>query len=356
MVAPKINPYAQVNWNNTKYIHSTTHTHVYNQSHFDSIIDRGIQHFAISHYGRQQHPDIPKSENKGSAPVYPLEDWYDVPEGIIGSPNAEHFVLADYPNRWHGHLNTLGSFIETNGHRLEPKGANMSDKELIDEAISQLQFSDGGGIVENHPNGNPFNRIVQRLDYAEEFIGIEMYNHRWARYTEEDDYTRGLYLDLWDEISTTGRRCWGFANPDQHVSWSPAGVYQATKGRNIVLVDDFTSEKVLKAYRNGSFYTSMDGSDLAFKEISVNKDSIKVATEGATRIRIITDKEVIDVNKSELNYVVAEETIFVRFEAFSNSGDRIFSQPILYKTKKELETEPETENKRLMKYVSIGVV
>lgn len=351
-----VNPYEDVDWTNAQQVCSFSHAHariknmdgtrgtVY-QTYLDNAVNGGATHIAFSNY----YP---------SEPFYPLSDWFEnVPDDILGCPNAEHHNFID---GWGAlHMNGIGCTATTGqAGGLSPSGANMTAKGAITYILNTLQYSDGGGVTVNHPgwsvmqnetNGfpkwtrsNAAERVIELLNMDDRVLGMEIRNSSSLPFigvgddTEENENVNSV--DLWDEILKTGKRCWGFCVPD-HETESGA----KWTGRNILLVDSFDEHTCLKAYRNGNFYSKVFNSDLAFSDISFNNDTLHVSAPLAETIRFSIDGERTDVHQNEASISIPSNATYVRAEAWmpytwiDRNGrshevtEKIYSNPIMFK-------------------------
>lgn len=315
-------PYESVDWDTTRQLHSVNHMHTFSgnpgedfwprteadldgQAVFDSMYDRGIRHFALSNY----HP---------SKPTYPLEAYFDgVPDDALGCPNAEHGA-SDV----RGHNCTVGSAFESYS------GYDGTWQEFYRDALDELVYEGGGGIVINHPKrtGLPIDDIIERLDFDSRVLGIEAYNHR----CETKYGGTGNALSIWDELLLTGRRVFGFFNPDYHARWGETEWADETWGRNVLLVPEATEAAAARAYRRGHTYGAFRGSTLAFERIEATEDEIRVETNDASRIDFVSDRRVVQSEyDTDATYDVNGKETYVRVEALgADDGDRIFSQAI----------------------------
>lgn len=115
-----VNPYAQVDWSRTEFIHSFTHQH----SRDPQVQwDMGFRHLPVSNY----YP---------SRPVYPLSESFlkRNPEAL-GSPNAEHHSMTDSSY----HFCTPGSYY-TVGYGQTPKF--KADTSPIEHVFKDLNLFD----------------------------------------------------------------------------------------------------------------------------------------------------------------------------------------------------------------------
>lgn len=305
-----INPYSTVNWASVLYKPSVSHVHCTNQQRFNKLVDGGVKHVPLSNY----HP---------SKPWYPLDDYFEVPNDVIGSPNAE-FYNMDIENF---HANGLGSFYE----EPEPNTKNTW-KFKFHKIFENMQYSDAGGITLNHPHwtkstgGQLKNKdLIEMLDYDKRVLGIEFYNSSSERFNNAG---LGWDLDTWDDILLTGRRCWGFCVPDHDLEAETEGY--VWEGRNILLVSEFTEHECLKAYREGRFYGALRNTSLAFNSINVSGDTISVVTTDASYIDFVVNGNYNRVNGSYATFNIPSGAMYVRIEAHNNDNS-IYSNPIILK-------------------------
>lgn len=309
------NPYS-FDFGNTLRVPAISHQHCENQSQFDRIVESGMyQIYAISNY----YP---------SEPIYPLSDKFtNIPVDAISCPNAEHHNFST-PSL---HINGLGSTFSSGSPEGEqPKGMDGKTwQEGFGLILGGLLYNDAGGLTINHPTWSnsqqyPSNLnvafISQMLDYdTDRVLGLEIYNANTPEYN----------LSLWDDVLNTGRRCWGFGASD-HI-----GQYNGVpSGRNVLFVDEATTYKCLKAYRDGAFYVQIGKTALTFNSISLNGKLLTVSASLADYINIVIDGIATRYDSTVVNVGIPDNAKFVRVEAFS-SNDAIYSQPILFKNWKK---------------------
>lgn len=348
-----INPYKNVNWENVKYLVSSTHEHIHdylpeslepdkdsNTPVLQSKYDYGLRHFAIS-------------EHSPSINRYPLSDhMHDVPADIVESPNTEIRYFGDFSL----HFLTIGceyrstdnpdfQFYDENGDlRAGPLLSERHHGEIIDYVLTKLRYEDGGGLVVAHPQRYPtFREIVRFLDYHPLVIGIEVWNLRSG--TNYDRFESDSF-DMWDNILKTGRECIGTFGTDIG-TWT-----EETKGRAVLLVDEEDDYNAMKAYRKGNFFGAMKGG-LHFTNIQAGENSIFIETDGADKITFIYYKlnklsgidvqeqrfeTTFDSDSAQLN--VDKDFIYARVVA-EKGDESIYSQAFMYKNKKEVDEHNE---------------
>lgn len=314
-----INPYKGVNWGTFQYIQSTTHMH--HDRSFISMAEDGFKHLAISNY----YPSKPYDMN-----LLNTSEFHTLPEGCMISPNAEHHnSIVNGQNYGSFHFNSLGSTWESGRAKVEgdngPYGVQKDWKIAFKGILDALVFKDGGGITLNHPTwtGLSFTDAIQFLDYDDQrVLGIEIFN---APVTDSTAWA----LELWDDLLKTGRRVWGFCVTDH-----PKEEERPFQGRSVLLVDNFTEEECLKAYREGRFYGKIYNSDLRFTELSYTNGIVAAKTNNATSMKVIVDGVETVVNASEVTYTVPGGATYVRVEAHTDS-DSIFSNPFILKPRRK---------------------
>lgn len=303
-----INPYENINWASVQFVPSCSHAHCKWQERFDQLVNGGLRHLALSNY----HP---------SEPWYPLADFFTVPAGIIGSPNTE-FSSMQVGSL---HINGLGSFYS------EPEPApSKSWKYKVTQILKNLQFADAGGVTINHPTWSVETSgeltktvILEMLDYDPLVLGIEYYNALAYDFPESQRWA----LSLWDDVLMTGRRCWGFCVSD-HDGERTDGL--PWRGRNVLLVDEFTEHDCLKAYREGKFYGSIYNTSLKFTNISLNGSTLSVSATDAEYINFVVNGAITRIDAATASFTIPSSAVYVRIEAH-NSENSIFSNPIIFK-------------------------
>ncbi len=318
-------PYDEIEWSSVHRLHSINHEHTFGANRdgwawgnenepgprrrFQTLYDRGIRHFALSNY----YP---------SKPTYPLRAFFsDVPADAIGCPNAEHATPT-------GHFCSVGSTFATH-----PETYDGSWGELFDDILGALQFPNGGGVVINHPRRSDigFETSRELLAYDPRVLGIEVWNHRGVVLPKYR--ARGNATALWDELLSAGIHTFGFFNPDYHRAWDCPRAGSLARGRNILLVDETTEEAAGRAYREGRFYGALDGSGLAFERIETTGRTVTIETNQPAAIQFISRGETLRTTWSTATaYTIEDVYPYVRIEAHDDTGERIFSQPIVTET------------------------
>ena len=380
------NPYESVNWQSTIRVGSATHIHLDNQSDMDNGYRFGLRHLPISNYypsapydadtrlsdfrlrqwwgikrygelldppinwnGIITWPDEFEAPYRSEFPFTETDPVFTkIPADVILSHNAEHHGFTNSG----AHICSPGSSFasgtfDVRGRRYHlkehgfPVGFGGTWQEGFEGMLQAIDYSDGGGITIAHPtwfSRISDDRVLEMLDFDERVLGIEIYNDYSAtrNWFENPDYKApsesepGFSLNLWDRILSTGRRCWGFCVPDHSVC--KVGDW---RGRNILLVSEFTEHDCLKAYRKGRFYGCLKGSGLTITDFTATDSSISVTASSTATIKFITDAGLAkSITGATAVYELpqksgAPDVKYVRVELEDESGERLFLQPVL---------------------------
>ncbi|QDS96677.1 hypothetical protein FF011L_54890 [Roseimaritima multifibrata] len=254
----------------------------------------------------------------------------------IFCPNAEHHSMTDS----NGHFNAVGSEFASGTFDVRGKymlhnhgyamGTGLPWREAFSRMIDALQIESGGGITINHPKWSGFSaeKIQEYLDFDPRVLGIEIWNS-----TAESLNGKGWSLDEWDAVLATGRRCFGFSVSD-HAHNSDPGF----KGRNVLLIDGaITASELpaacLQAYRNGDFYSSLDG-NLKLNRCQFSGDRLTVEVSGPSRLRVVSATGIVhEQTGTTLDWTLptgpdsSRRHVYLRVEAEEiEGGDRLFTQ------------------------------
>lgn len=376
------NPYEDVNWNKFKHVPSTSHMHITDREMLDKAYhDFKLKHLPISNYypstpyypienirenqfkvkqefGTMYNANKPDEAKYISGPLYWSQiimdhknGWYDkltpeqkqempfkegrfmfknLPKDLIISPNAEHHSFTNTKL----HANSLGSLYSSGTFDITSKflsrqhgysiRTGQSWEIVFAAVLEKLLFADAGGITINHPVWSKLDieEVYRMLDFDKRVLGIEVFNDTCV--ADFGDPLRGWAIKMWDKILTSGRRYLGFFVPDHTFG----------KGKNILLVKNFTKHECLKAYRKGVFY----GSGLHFTNITLDENNLIVETSKKATMRFITNKgEVLKERettkmqyKIPLNKQVLPDIKYIRVEANDDISEQIYSQPIRF--------------------------
>lgn len=377
------NPYANVDWDTVQHIHTASHNHMTNQETLDRAVRTGLRFLTISNYypsapwwpmreyrnnqfwTEHTHPVVvdgkltPGPFNWNKIILDPETGWADelpadirddlpvtvgdhpftnIPDDILEAPNAEHhgFTNTNAHACAPGSAYQSGTVDKQNRYHTRQHGYAIGTGQTWQDAFTgmfeDLIVPDGGGVTINHPtwSGLPRELVIEMLDYDPRVLGIEIFNNSTRNSRGPQAWVGNE--TLWDEILATGRQCYGFFVPD-HLMRST----DDWKGRNVLLVDEFTVEACLRAYRQGRFYGAIKGTDLRFTKVHADNDAVTVKTNGANRIEFYTEAGLAEAARgAEAVFALPKNedgepaVTFVRARALDGSGEIIYAQPIVY--------------------------
>jgi len=131
-----------------------------------------------------------------------------------------------------------------------------------------------GFVIINHPNWeNPPHWPLSELLALNGYHAIEIYNgiinrlNGWSRAT-----------DIWDQVLSKGRRCWGVAADDSHE------LFDIGRAWVYVCAEKCSERAILNALRQGDFYAS---TGVILQEIKLIENKIHLETDEETAFRFI---------------------------------------------------------------------
>ena len=232
----------------------------------------------------------PPGRTTRPASLHPRRNPFtNIPEGLLERQTPKHHGFTN--SRLHacapGSAFQSGTFDVRNRFKTVDHGYAMGVGQTWQESFTRMfdaLITPGGGGVINHPIWSSLSReeVTAMLDFDPRVLGIEVFNHTTVNQHGYQD-TVGSEA-LWDAILATGRQCFGFFVPDHVMQQDDAWM-----GRNVLLVDAFTVEGCLQAYRQGRFYGLLKGTGLRFESIEPGDATFTVKTNGARRIEFITE-------------------------------------------------------------------
>ena len=372
-------PYQGINWNKIIRVPGTTHrhTHARTQNVIDYAAAQGIEFFTLSNY----HPSVPLWPLKGGTKrdfIYRQRgyvhngkwhdkeiNWNDViakyahtlpketqaklplrapeaelrlPDNVIEAPNAEFHNFSNVSYLIHvnapGSVFSAGHFDLRNEFKLKEHGyqpgCRIKWQEAFKLMLERLIVPDGGGITINHPAWSyaKLPLMLEMLDFDPRVLGIEVYNHS----SGVADHNAWSERE-WDDILATGRQCFGFFVPDH------PGANPVWHGRNIMLVNEKTSEACLKALRLGNWYGAINDRPLKFTKIEMKDDTLTVETDKKALLLVISAKGVVRrVTGKKVTFSVTPESrkshIYLRVTATepvppTGMPQKLFTQPFM---------------------------
>lgn len=338
-----INPYAGVDLNDIERVLSVSHQHLSHasqslaQSAFDTIYATGVRHFPVVQYRPSLVSPYDYDDNElkytlktydSNATIAEIKADYqsvvEIPTDTICSPNAEHiYPLLFIDGSWYKwtnvHINGVGSEYESGLTRVDDSFSNAGllcpYSEGITSILSELKYSDSGGIIINHPNYTINNThkafdmtrfICDCLDFDPRVLGTDIL---------EGGKQTALSLNgaIIDNILLTGRRCWIFCQGD----------WIKTRGRLELLIPDglTRAEKdhaCLKAYRDGNFFSRYANSDLSITSIGFSNGTFTMTASNADGIKVTIDGQTTDYSSTSVSVNVSDSAKYVRAMAYIN--------------------------------------
>lgn len=143
-----------------------------------------------------------------------------------------------------------------------PPGFTPSSKDSPQDLIDEMREA-GAEVILAHPYWSQLS--WQDIFPLEGILGIEVFN-----YSSEVGIGKGYSMVHWDDLLNRGKRLYGFAVDDAHF-----GIDDGGGGWIEVLADELSLESILKAIRNGDFFSSA-GPEII--ELKLNNGVVEVTT------------------------------------------------------------------------------
>lgn len=174
----------------------------------------------------------------------------------------------------------------------------------------------GGLLVLHNPSG--WNTAPESIYDDEDLRGLdalEVYNGAYAGRTirpGNEDGHEGFAEPLWNACLDAGVAFWGLANDGTH-SYDENGGDRPFNGHNMVWASELTRIAILDAIKAGRFYASCG---VVVDSIRVTESAISVASENATRIRVVGygGEELKVVEGGEMTYEMDGSERWIRVE------------------------------------------
>lgn len=215
-------------------------------------------------------------------------------------------------------------FICVNGHETDcVVGINVNrrdDRKDADEQdgwIRRIQpaiddIVKNGGIAQlAHPvpTFGDWKEHIERIDSLKDYKLIEIYNHRTGNYDGNilREATYKYALDLWDHLLSHGKRIWGVAADDYHRYSCEVG-----GGWIVCQADSLSKESIIKAIRNGAFYSSQ-GPEISAVGVRGNQIFIECLQEYVITF-FSNEGKVEEVTGNTATYTVTGAEKYIRIE------------------------------------------
>jgi len=160
---------------------------------------------------------------------------------------------------------------------LNPKTLLTPEKLSAQEIIDHLN-REGSLAFVAHPYWSGL--TSRELLNLKGYLGIEVYNH-----TCEVTKGKGYSNVHWDELLQAGRKTWALAVDDGHHHPGPNRRDDLLKGFIMVRAKSLSQENILKAIKDGLFYSSTGA---LINHISVKNQSISVQCTPAVEIDFVS--------------------------------------------------------------------
>ena len=352
------NPYANIDFSNIVRVSSSSHEHIINQESLENCWNRGIRNINISNY-QPSAPFLLRDNNtevsfldwnnercerivtKNISPVA-FHDFVDnngdivKVSGIVCLPNAERVNLSNYSYMLHSLY--LGSSFGDAGWI-----AMTSD--AVSWRIEHPLLDSGElwrNIRDNSSMGSIFGILAHPLsavskEEAKAFIkgsngliqGIEVFNQGIP--TE----TNRAFRDFYDELICAGFRLWCVSATDWQGNFGDKSIIVDRGGQQLLLPGKYndmsTEEKesaCLSAYCQGTFFPFGIGS-LQVDSILVNEEKISIYYNKTCNLdKIVGGKRTYIGLTKEYEQEINRVRNYIRFEAYTDNGDFVFTQPI----------------------------
>ena len=192
------------------------------------------------------------------------------------------------------------------------------------QAVIDAAREDGGFVILCHPNWMRKNYLEQGfLEALRGYRGLEILNTVIYRLTGS-----GYACDVWDSLLSRGKKAYGFGNDDFHI------LYDLGRSWNCVYARSTAFEDIKASVENGLFYVST-GLALDSLRLEGGLISAKVRYPTPTHVdafeyRFIgRDGEVLKRQTgARAEYRLKGDELYVRLEAVSEEGFKLFSQPL----------------------------
>lgn len=312
----------------------------------------------------------------GSIPYLEVDGATINTDDIPQIANAERVSLKDVG----GHFNILGLLWGSAGHWLCNKELATSEtslkrtyslestdkfNELLnDETMWQFGSKYAFGTINHSTSASVVVNILDKCPSI--FKAMELFNQGYSNGWNQQ------FRDAYDEVLKKGKRLWGTAVVDWQSDWATwnfttdeekaeweskyealsseeqatygsaenyymsKGRYKFDRGTNVLLMNalyekmtpEQKAKEAIKSYIAGRYY--MSGKNTHTMTLTTNsKNVVFTVDDYADKIVIVTATrriEYTDVNS--VNLVAKEDDIFIRFEAYWNDGEFIFTNPV----------------------------
>ena len=186
----------------------------------------------------------------------------------------------------------------------------------IQMAVDAINAQNGMAIF-NHPLANQVNKVtLQELLQINNYQFIEIYNFRYEKKYHDD-------LSFWDGLLSNGRKVYGLANDDAHLS-SDIG-----HGWLMVRTSTLKADSIVAAIRKGDFYGS---TGISLTDLKFENNKITVTSANGTLIEFVGLNGTVlqRVQSSSAVYTFKGDEKYVRANITNSKGQKAWTQPMYY--------------------------
>lgn len=243
---------------------------------------------------------------------------------------TDHYKITDLSEYIEDDKLILFQGIEYKDYAMQTLGVNVkyaeddkddfsNTQEIFDEVVKQ-----GGFNIICHPHVYTddywsYNKLKEFNNYK----GIEIFNNN----VKHDNKGRAVATDLWDEVLSSGRVVYGFANDDMHVFSRAGGAF------NMVLAAEKTRKAILESINKGSFYCS---SGALIENVAVEENKIMITASkipGEFRFIGKNGHTYYSHNGMNATYNCNGDEGYIRVELIREDGARAWTQPFFFHEK-----------------------
>ncbi|MCI0514086.1 CehA/McbA family metallohydrolase [candidate division KSB1 bacterium] len=268
------NPYSRVG----HWYKGNLHTHCAEYSNFSTIPLKNLVHF----YQQHKYDFLAITDH---------DHLTEIPESLQAIPIL---FLPGYESCKTKHFQVIGI----------SELIQLDQPSTITQARAQQAL-----VIINHPNWQqpPHWRIEELLE-LDQYDGIEIFNSLIDRLVGWSHAT-----DIWDQLLSQGKRCWGFAADDAHEPFDLGRADLMARAQNC----DF--ETLMPALKRGDFYASTGA---MVQEIILIENKIRLETDTETAFRFVgpNGKIVKTILGEVAEYWIEGWEDYVRVEGWNDHG------------------------------------
>lgn len=359
-----LNPYSDIDFKNVVRIGSCSHEHILSQKGLENCWNRGIRNINISNYD----PSVPLNSlditetttyldwestdcnKKVSKTIQTLsfndfvdkDGQYVKVSEIVTLPNAERVNLLDYPYMLHSLY--IGSTFGDAGWKgltddaiaWRVKHPILNSNELWRNIIENTTEKGVFGILAHPLSGSTsWTDATAFVDASKGIIqGVETFNQGATEGKNRE------YSIFYDDLLCGGRHLWCLSATDWQGDRGDKDVNVDRGGQQLLLPADYDEMSIgekqhacLRAYKNGTFFPIGIG-NLQVDSIVVNDSLINIyMNKPCVLDRIVGGRRKTIGTVKEYSIGVNWVNKYIRFEAFLNDGDFVYTQPIFVRDK-----------------------